>query len=210
MTLLLLRHGESEGNVQRRIQGWLDYPLTPIGWEQAAASGRFLAGREAVALYSSPLRRARETADRVAEHTGHEVIDLPDLREYRFGEAQGLLWDEARERWGLVGRDWGSGRIPGEEGVTAFRTRVARQVEELLARHADDVAICVVHGGVLGAVVATLCGLADREYAQIYTANCGVTTISSGADGRASIEVLNEVCHLRALGEIEKEPWVSG
>ncbi len=209
MSLLLLRHGESEGNRDRRIQGWLEYPLTALGREQADASGRHLASFEVTALYSSPLRRARETADLVATHSGHDVVALPDLREYHFGEAEGLVWAEARERWGLEGRDWGRGRIPGEEGVRAFRARVARQIEELLERHQDETAICVVHGGVLGAVVAWLCGLADDRYAQIYTANCGITTIAANEDGRPALLVLNEVCHLRALGAIQKEPWLS-
>ena len=208
MTLLLLRHGESEGNRDRRIQGWLEYPLTALGREQADISGRHLATVAASTLYSSPLRRARETADLVAAHSGQAIVELPDLREYHFGEAEGLVWDEARERWGLRGRDWGRSRIPGEEGVRAFRARVSRQIEELLGRHRDETAICVVHGGVLGAVVARLCGLADERYAQIYTANCGITTIAADQDGRPTLHVLNEVCHLRRLGEVEKEPWL--
>ena len=208
MTLLLLRHGESEGNVQRRIQGWAEYELTELGREQAEAAGRHLAGSGASALYSSPLRRARGTAEIVGARLGLAVVDLPDLREYRFGEADGLLWREAQRRFGLVGRDWGSGRVPGEEGMPAFRDRVARQLEELAQRHAEEVAIAVTHGGVLGAFAARLMGLEDGAYAQIYAANCGLTTVRSGMDGHTAIEVLNEVCHLRALGEIQKEPWL--
>ena len=101
----------------------------------------------------------------VAEHTGLEIVDLPDLREYRFGEAQGLLWSEAQARFGFGGRDWGSGGVPGEEGTSAFRDRVSQQIEELAQRHASDVAIAVLHGGVVGALVSRLMGLADSEYA---------------------------------------------
>jgi probable phosphoglycerate mutase len=209
MTLLLLRHGESEGNVQRRIQGWADFELTELGRRQADAAGRRLAGAGAVALYTSPLGRARATAEIVAEHTGHEVVELLDLREYGFGEAQGLRWDEAQERFGLVGRNWGTGRVPGEEGMPAFRDRVHRQLEELAERHAEDVAIAVVHGGVVGAFVARLMGLDDGRYAQIYSANCGLTSLRRGIDDHTAVEVLNEVCHLRGLGEIQKEPWLA-
>jgi len=213
VTLLLLRHGESEGNAKRRIQGWAEYELTALGLLQADAAGRHLATREAgsaaVALYSSPLRRARGTAEIVGAHLGLEVVDLPDLREYGFGEAQGLLWEEAQRRFGLVGRDWGSGRVPGEEGMPAFRERVTRQIEELARRHAEDVAIAVIHGGVLGACTSRLMGLGDGAYAQIYAANCGLTTLRVGMDGETAIEVLNEVCYLRDLGEIQKEPWLA-
>lgn len=209
MTLLLLRHAESEGNATGRIQGWSEHGLTDLGRQQAEAAGRRLAGAGAVALYSSTLRRARDTAAVVAGHTGLEIVDVPDLREYRFGEAQGLLWSEAAERFGLVGRDWGAGGIPGEEGATAFRDRVQRQVEELAERHASDVAIAVIHGGVLGAFVSRLMGLPDAEYAQIYGANCGITTLSQGMDGRTAVTGLNHVSHLRDLGEIAKEPWLA-
>ena len=209
MTLLLLRHAESEGNATGRIQGWADFGLTELGRQQAEAAAHHLADAGAVALYSSPLRRARDTAVIVAEHTGLDVVDLPDLREYRFGEAQGLLWSEAQERFGLVGRDWGTGGIPGEEGTTAFRDRVQLQVEELAQRHTSDVAIAVVHGGVVGAVVSRLMGLEDSEYAQIYSTNCGITRLSQGMDGRTAVVGLNDVCHLRALGEIAKEPWLA-
>lgn len=209
MTLLLLRHAESEGNAARRIQGWADYGLTGFGRQQAEAAARHLAGSGAVALYSSPLRRARDTAEAVAALTGLEIVDVPDLREYRFGEAQGLLWAEAQERFSLVGRNWGSGGIPGEEGTAAFRDRVQRQVEQLARRHASDVAIAVIHGGVLGAFVSRLMGLEDTAYAQIYGANCGITTLRQGMDGRTAVAGLNEVCHLRSLGEIAKEPWLA-
>ena len=209
MTLLLLRHGESDGNATGRIQGWADFGLTELGRQQAEAAGRHLADSGASALYSSPLRRARDTAVIVAEHTGLEIVDLPDLREYRFGEAQGLLWSEAQARFGFGGRDWGSGGVPGEEGTSAFRDRVSQQVEELAQRHATDVAIAVLHGGVVGALVSRLMGLADSEYAQIYSTNCGITTLSQGMDGRTAVVSLNDVCHLRALGEIAKEPWLA-
>lgn len=209
MTLLLLRHGESEGNVQRLIQGWAEYDLTALGRLQAEAAGSHLAGHEVAALYSSPLRRARATAEIVGAQLGLEVLDLPDLREYGFGEAEGLRWQEAQQRFGLAGREWGSGRVPGEEGMPGFRDRVERQIEELAQRHVQDVAVAVIHGGVLGAFAARLMGLEDGAYAQIFAANCGLTTLRPGMDGATSIEVLNEVCHLRDLGAIQKEPWLT-
>ncbi len=210
MTLLLLRHAESEGNLARVVQGQLDgFALTPLGREQAEAAARRLGGAEIDMLYSSPLRRARETADIVAAQTGHEVIELPDLQEYGFGEGQGLTWDEMAARFNVVGRDWGRGKVPGEEGLPAFRDRVFRQIRELAERHREGTALAVLHGGVLGAAVARICGLADGEYAQIYTANCGITEVDVAQDGRLTIRRINDVCHLHALGGAQTEPWLS-
>lgn len=195
MTLLLLRHGESQGNVERVIQGWLELPLTDRGQRQAMFAAQRLATTGAAALYTSPLLRARQTVAPVAAATDLEPIDVPDLREYCFGAAEGLRWEQAAARWGLSDRDWGVGAVPGEEGMAAFRTRVARQFDALAALHTDDVAICVVHGGVLGAVVAHLCGLLPHEHAQLYTGNCGIATFEQGAGGTVILG-LNDQCHL--------------
>lgn len=196
MTLLLLRHGESEGNALHVIQGWRGYALTSRGRAQADAAGRHLASVGAVALYTSPLLRARETAAAVEAHSSLAAVELADLREYHFGEAEGLRWEEATARWGLSDRDWGAGRVPGEEGMPNFRRRVAAQFDALSRRHASELAICVVHGGVIGAIVAHLCGLDEQRYAQIYTGNCGITAVEAG-DGGAVITGFNDQCHLR-------------
>jgi broad specificity phosphatase PhoE len=195
MTLVLLRHGESEGNVLRRIQGWRDYPLTERGHRQAAAAAGRLAHVPATALYTSPLARARQTADAVEAVTGHAAIELPDLREYCFGEAQGMTWDEAVARWGFSDNDWGAGRVPGEEGMERFRERVSQQFDALAQRHADSVAICVLHAGTLGAIVESLCGLPPHTHAALYTGNCGIGVIEQ-AGGASRIVMLNDQAHL--------------
>lgn len=205
MTLIFLRHGESEGNVQRVIQGWLELPLTPRGEAEAAAAGRRLASSGATALYTSPLRRARQTADIVSAATGLEAVELPDLREYGFGEAQGLRWEQAATRWGLLDRDWGIGSVPGEEGMEAFRVRVRRQFDELHERHTDSLAIAVIHGGVFGALVASLCGLEAHEHAQLYTGNCGIMVVTRERSGDPVIVALNDMCHLK-----ESPPFAIG
>ena len=210
MTLLLVRHGESEGNRDRIVQGWYDSPLTELGREQADLAARRLARAPLAAIYSSPLRRARQTADAVAARTGLGVTELPDLSEYDFGEAQGLTWDEMRARFRVRGRDWGRGAIPGEEGMPAFRARVSRSVGALLARHGDETVAVVLHGGVIGAVAAWVFGLGDDEFAQIFTANCGVSELEAAPDGRPLLRSLNEVCHLSPAGAAPREPWLAG
>ena len=114
-----------------------------------------------------------------------------------------------RERFDVVGRAWGRGSIPGEEGGSKFRDRVARQIGELAERHRDGTAVAVLHGGVLGATVGRICDLGDSEYAQIFTANCGISEVAAAQDGRLTLRSLNDVCHLRALGGPQTEPWLS-
>lgn len=196
MTVIYLRHGESEGNVRRIIQGQTDFSLTPKGEAQAEAAGRRLASSGAVALYSSPLRRARRTAEIVGRHARLDPIDIAGLQEYGFGAAEGLRWPEAAARWGLASRDWGVGQVPGEEGMEAFRSRVRDAFVALHERHRESLAVAVVHGGVLGAILGSLCGLAPHEHMQVYTSNCGMTTVADER-GQPMVIGLNDVCHLR-------------
>jgi broad specificity phosphatase PhoE len=195
MTLLLLRHGESAGNVQRVIQGWHDFPLTARGHRQAAHAAARLADVGAIALYSSPLSRAADTAAVVSRATGLDVEETPEFREYCFGDAQGMSWDDAAARWGLDDRDWGVGRVPGEEGMEAFRTRVSGQFEVLAARHQGEIAVVVLHAGVVGAIIEHLCGMAPHDHLALYTGNCGIGVIET-AGGAHSIVALNDQRHL--------------
>ncbi len=199
MTLLFVRHGQSEGNVQRIMQGWLDMDLTLVGREQAAAVALRLAGAGASRLYASPLKRARATAEAIALQTGLALEELPELREYGYGEAQGLPWRTAVERWGLTERAWGTGLIPGEEGGEAFRRRVSECFDGLMSRHAEDTAIVVSHGGVLGALAAHVLGLAWDEFVPVATVNCAISTFEWDR-GVPVLTALNDDCHLR-LGE---------
>lgn len=195
MTIVLVRHGESEGNARRIFQGWLDSGLTDLGRRQAEAVGARFASEPVAAIYSSDLARARDTAAAVARHHTLEVIELPAFREYGYGEAQGLTWAEVTERWPVEPGDIGSHAIPGEEGFPAFRARVVAAWQPLAERHAEELAICVVHGGTINQIVSHVLGLAPDVRAPIRVANCAASFIET-TDARSSIRSMNESCHL--------------
>ena len=96
-------------------------------------------------------------------------------------------------------------RRAGQSSATASPARSASSPSAI----EDGTAVAVLHGGVLGATVARICDLGDSEYAQIYTANCGITEVDAAQDGRLTLRSLNDVCHLRALGGPQTEPWLS-
>jgi probable phosphoglycerate mutase len=98
-TTLLLRHGQTALSVEKRFSGTGDPPLTEVGRAQAAAAAARLATSGATAVVSSPLRRARETAELVAEALGVELAVEPGLRETDFGDWEGCTFAEVRERW---------------------------------------------------------------------------------------------------------------
>src|SRR6185437_6606991 len=102
-TLLLVRHGETDWNAERRYQGHADVPLNDRGVEQARELAEQLAGERIDAIYSSDLSRAHATAEIVGERLGVPVVTDPDLREIDVGAVEGLTFEESRSFDGWQG-----------------------------------------------------------------------------------------------------------
>ena len=199
MTLLFVRHGESEGNLRRIMQGWLDLPLSELGARQAEVVARRVANAGATRLYASPLRRAWQTAERIAAVTGLPLEPAAGFREYGYGEAQGLTWAEAVDRFGVGTGDWGTGKVPGEEGASVFHARVTAAFDELAERHREDVAIVVSHGGTIARLVVHVLGAPVTAYLPFATpSNVSITAFAWDRD-RVVLAGLNDACHLEEL-----------
>ena len=198
MTLIFVRHGESEGNRQGVVQGWLDSPLTERGRADARAAAERLSSRGATAVYSSDLARARETGEIIAALAGLPLEHRQGLRERSLGEAQGLSWSEIRERWG-AGVRAGTGDIPGEEATAGFRERVARDFDLLAGRHSEGLAICAAHGGSIRMVIGHVLGLPPDVYPRVHIANGSLTVVEMDG-GRPVLTSLNDACHIAVDG----------
>lgn len=149
MTLIsLVRHGQTDWNLARRIQGSSDIPLNDTGRAQADATGRALAGGRFDAIYASPLGRAFETASIIASHIGlGEPALLPAIAERHYGEAEGLTGAEILERWPE------GTPVPGRETREQVVERALPALLDLGERHAGESVIVVSHGGVIGSLV---------------------------------------------------------
>ncbi|WP_336626183.1 MULTISPECIES: histidine phosphatase family protein [unclassified Microbacterium] len=162
-TLLLVRHGETDWNAARRIQGSTDIPLNDTGRAQARATATGLAERMAEQyggvrpiVVSSDLSRARETAQIIAAELGTDVAHAyPQLRERSYGVAEGLTVDEYRARFGEFNRD----NVPEAESDDALRIRavdalrrIARDVRRSHAP-ADVPVIAVSHGAFIAQLI---------------------------------------------------------
>ncbi|HRP96735.1 MAG TPA: histidine phosphatase family protein [Rhodocyclaceae bacterium] len=155
--LCLVRHGETEWNRERRLQGHLDVPLNATGREQARATATHLVGHAFAALYCSDLARARQTAHTVAAALAGMPRPTPALRERHYGAFQGLTYDAARARFPdefarFSARDADFAFPGGGESLRGFATRVEAAVREIAARHAGQQVLIVTHGGVLDVV----------------------------------------------------------
>jgi len=156
MTMILLaRHGETDWNLHRRIQGHSDTPLNDTGRAQAQALADELSGERIDAVYSSDLKRAHETARLVAAPRGLEVTAIRDLRERHFGTWEGLTDEEIFARFPQVreGAPWGDAETPEEMGE-----RVLAALRRLAEAHPGEHVLVVSHGGPLRRVLAR-CGV---------------------------------------------------
>lgn len=141
--ILLVRHGETDWNIQRRVQGHTDIPLNETGRSQALALADALAGEPLDAVYSSDLARASETARLIAERRGLEVVVLRELRERDFGTWEGLTDDEVLERFPEAGNGpWGDAETKAE-----MFARVNTVLRRIAAEHPDGRVLVITHGG---------------------------------------------------------------
>jgi probable phosphoglycerate mutase len=147
----LVRHGETDWNRERRIQGSTDIPLNDTGREQARATGAVLASRRWTALVASPLSRAAETARIIGAHVGLSEPELePRLVERDYGAAEGLTGTEIDTRYP------DGAEVPGREPREAVAVRAVDALHDLAARHPGEAVIVVAHGGVIRSVLESV------------------------------------------------------
>ena len=172
-TALLIRHGATAGNLEKRYIGRTDEPLCLLGISQAEALRPRLPVPDRI--YVSPMHRTRETASIL--FPGRELIPAEELRETDFGDFEGKTADElshsADYRAWVDG--WCLGPIPGGEAVSDFRARCAEAFPRLMEAAPEGVTAFVIHGGVIMAILAAL-GEPRKDFYEWYLPNCGCWT----------------------------------
>lgn len=182
MTVYLIRHGETTWNVESRIQGWADAPLSGRGRDQARTTGGHLAELGVDRLVVSDLQRAQETARLVDEGGLDAAVNYERAwRERNFGDYQGLDYETVAQRhldfdpgMSLTGVE----DVPGGESLDEFVERVLGGWESVQAGLDGDTVAVVTHGGPIRAVVAELTGTDLPALAREWSPdNCGVTEV---------------------------------
>jgi len=144
----LVRHGQTDWNLAKRIQGSSDIPLNDTGRAQADATGRALAGGRFDAIYASPLSRALDTARIIAGHVGlGEPETIEAVAERQYGEAEGLTGEQILARWP------DGAPVPGRESREQVVARALPALRELGDQHPGENVIVVSHGGVISSLV---------------------------------------------------------
>ena len=191
--LCLVRHGESEWNLEKRIQGQSDPNLSELGHKQAIAVAERLAREPWDLLYSSDLARARVTAEYVAQRTGLPVRVRPGLRERSQGKLEGMLSSEAK----AIYPDFDAPEV-GRETQEALKARAAREIAAILDEAWNKRLIVVSHGGLIRAYLVHLAeqGIPVTPVPIVNTA----VTLISWSNGRAEVLVVNDASHLDERG----------
>jgi probable phosphoglycerate mutase len=197
--ICLVRHGETDWNVERRLQGHQDVPLNANGLAQARALAKALADAQFHAIYSSDLARASATAERVAERLGLAVIQLAAARERNFGVFQGLTRSEAEQRFPEM-----QARIaqrepdfvpPEGESLRQCYERIASVLADLADKHSGEIILLVAHGGVLDAARRFVTGMPLHLPRDFELGNAALNWLGH-ADGVWTLEVWNGQSHL--------------
>ena len=197
MELLLVRHALP---VRREVvEGPADPELSDIGLAQAKRLGEYLAAEEIAAVYSSPLLRARQTAQPVADAHVLEILTADGVAEYDRNANWYVPIEELRatndERWQALAR----GEWHGDEAEEDFHARVLDDIERIIRTHPNERVAVVCHGGVINSYLAHVLGTARRR-GFFYPAYTGISRVAASSEGRRSIVSINETAHLRGSG----------
>jgi len=204
--VLLIRHGQSEGNAEGRFGGHTNTPLSPRGRLQAEATARAVSTENITAIYSSDLPRAVETAMPLARLTGLEVERTEAFRERSVGVMEGLTFEEAaaahpQQYAALIRRDF-EHVLLGGESYRQLLDRASRQLDRAIEQHKGG-RICIFsHTGTICILALHLMGALDAPELRpvwISTANCGITRFDLRADGFVRVLAINDTRHLAGL-----------
>jgi probable phosphoglycerate mutase len=197
--LLLLRHGQTALSVERRYSGHGDPELTPLGQAQAAgAAARLARVPDVAAVLTSPLRRARATAETVAAAVGAPLVVRPGLIETDFGAWEGLTFSEARARDPQLHGEWlGSEEVapPGGESFAAVGRRVAAERDELLAAYAGATVVLVTHVTPIKMLLRDALQGGPGILYRLHLDLASLSIVDHYPDGGASVRLVNDTSH---------------
>ena len=195
--LLLVRHGQTSANIDQVWHGHTDTLLTELGHEQRLKLGSYFHNYmpDVHVIYSSPLQRARLTAESIAALSGHEVSTDPRLMEFGAGDYEGKSFDELRDELGFIQKivDDEHHRPPGGETRYEVTQRFVGAVEELHARHPGENVVVVAHGLAIAFALSHWIDKDPAKWTNYQMQNTSVTEICLVDE---EIKFLNRIDHL--------------
>ena len=199
-TILLVRHGQTEWNRIERFRGRYDVKLNMTGIEQARRTAqRIVKHWKPTGIYSSPLKRATQTAEKIAQVCNQKVEPNLGLIDIDYGEWQGLTPIEAREKWTEQISNWYEHPervvIPGGESLTKVQDRAITFITTVATQHADQTIVIISHTVVNRLILLNVLGLGIERFWHLRQEQCAINIIEM-EDQDFTICSLNDTCHL--------------
>lgn len=203
-SIYLVRHGQTAWNKEEIFRGRTDVPLDETGLKQAELVGQYFKGMKVHGIFSSPLSRAWQTAEKVAELHSLKVQPLQGILDMSFGNWEGRPHQEIRESDSKTYRQWVETphlvRLPGGEGLDDVRVRAMAAIEEVIRNHPGKTLILVTHRVVNKVLICGILGLDNSHFWQITQDTTAINLIQY-RNGKYILSLMNETCHLRPLKE---------
>jgi probable phosphoglycerate mutase len=204
--VLLIRHGQSQGNAERRFGGHTATPLSTRGRKQAEATARTLNPESLTAIYSSDLARAIETARPLATLTGLPINPTEAFRERSVGVMEGLTFEDAAEQHpveyaALLRRDF-EHVLSGGESYRQLLDRARQKLDEIISEKKGGRIVVFSHTGTICIMALHLMGALDAPELKpvwISSANCGITRFELRDDGFVRVLTVNDTRHLSGV-----------
>ena len=203
-TIYLVRHGQTAWNKEEIFRGRTDVPLDETGLKQAELVGEYFRETKIGAVYSSPLSRARQTAEGIARIHNLEVETLPGIIDMSFGNWEGHAHQEIRKMDPETYRLWREQpqrvTLPGGEGLDQVRTRAMAALEEVIDKNPGLTVVLVSHRVITKILLCAILGLDNSHFWQIKQDTTAINRIDY-MNGLYILSLMNETCHLNPLRE---------
>jgi len=196
--LFLLRHGETQANLEQRYQGQGESHLSELGIEESGELSRFLSKEDFCAIYSSTLSRSYETAGIIAKPHNIDVVQVDELKERYYGIWENMTFADIRSKFPDIYGSWlidpGKTLIPDAEQLDALQRRGVSAIEELISRHAGKTFCVVGHGGINRTILFHYMHIDLNNFWRIRQDNTCINIIE--IDKAPIITLLNSTSHL--------------
>jgi broad specificity phosphatase PhoE len=207
-SIYLVRHGQTAWNKEEVFRGRTDIPLDETGLREAGSAGEYFRPINIQAIYSSPLSRAWQTAQKIAQKIAliHplQVEPLEGLIDMSFGAWEGHSLREVEEKDGVRYRQWRDEphrvKLPGGETLEEVRVRAMAALEKVIHQHPEQTLVLVSHRVVNKVLICGILGLDNSHFWQIRQDTTAINLIQY-RNGNYVLSLLNETCHLKTLQE---------
>ena len=203
-SIYLVRHGETAWNREEIFRGRTDVPLNETGMKQAELAGQYFKRMEIHAIYSSPLSRAWQTAQKISQIYQLKVELLEGIIDMSFGNWEGHPHQEIQKMNGETYRQWVESphlvKLPGGESLDDVKKRAMAALEEVIRKHPQKAVVLVSHRVVCKVLICAILGIDNSHFWQIAQDATAINLIQY-KNGKYILSLMNETCHLKALKE---------